>query len=231
MKPKLNVNTVVLLLTVVVLVIIIVVGITVTQSVRQLVRPLQETERAIEDQLQAILEPTPTIISNPVTIIHEMTSLSRLETASYLIEKVIIAESGQGPLGFLFGDRLILVAHGQVIAGVDLQRIAPEDITVTADGTVIVALPSAEIFVTSLDNQQSYILDRDTGVIGLNPALETDARRAAEDQILDAALEDGILAMAQRNGQQTLGQLIRALGYQEVFFTTEPAIVVPTPTG
>ena len=231
MNKKLDVNTIVLLLILIALVIVIVGGFTLMVSVRQLARPLQETEQAIEDQLQAILDPTPTILANPVTIIHEMTSLSRLETASYSIEKVIIAESGQGPMGFLFGDRLILVAHGQVIAGVDLQDIDPEDIRVTGDGTVIFALPAAEIFVTALDNQKSYILDRDTGVIGLNPALESDARRAAEDQIREASLEDGILEMAQRNAQQTLRQLILALGYQEVLFTAQPAIVVPTPTG
>lgn len=231
MNRKLDVNTIVLLLILIALVIVIVGGFALMLSVRQLTRPLLETERAIEDQLQAILDPTPTIVVNPVTIILEMASLSRLETASYTIEKVIIAESGQGPLGFLFGDRLILVAHGQVIAGVDLQEMALEDITVTGDGTVIVALPAAKIFVTALDNQKSYILDRDTGVVGLNPALESDARRAAEDQIREAALEDGILEMARRNAQQTLRQLILALGYQEVFFTAQPAIVVPTPTG
>jgi hypothetical protein len=155
-----------------------------------------------------------------VTIIHEVRSLSRLETTSYSIEKIITAESRQGPFAFLFGDRLILVAHGQVIAGVDLSKIDESDIVVSQDGKVFVALPTAEVFVTALDNERSYIYDRDTGVIGMNPALETEARRAAEEHLLDAALEDGILDTAQINAEIYLRHLIMALGFDEVLFST-----------
>ena len=189
-------------------------------------QPLEQVEQVLEEQIEEILHPTPTIIPDPVTIVLQVRNLSRLETASYTIEKVITAESGQGPLGFLFGDQLILVAHGQVIAGVDLGKMAEDAIIITPDGAVIVTLPPAEVLVATLNNQESYVFDRDTGLAGMNPALETAARQAAEEEILNAALEDGILEMAQRNAETYVRNLILTLGFSEIVFT-EPA---PFPT-
>ncbi len=187
-------------------------------AIQRLARPLEEAEQALQEQLDGIVNPTPTIIPDPITIIHEVRALSRLETATYSIEKVITAESGQGPFAFLFGDRLILVAHGQVIAGVDLSKMGEEDIVVADDGAVVVTLPPAEVLVVTLNNQKSYVYDRDTGVIGMNPALETEARQAAEEEILNAALEDGILEMAQRNAETYVLRLILSLGFRDVEF-------------
>jgi hypothetical protein len=220
-----NLNTVILLLILIVLVVAIVGGFALVGTIRRLAQPLEKVERALQEQLEEIANPTPTIIPDPVTIIRQVRNLSRLETASYTIEKVITAESGQGAFAFLFGDRLILVAHGQVIAGVDLGKMGEGDIMVTADGMVVVTLPPAEVLVVTLNNQQSYVFDRDTGLIGMNPALETEARRAAEEEILNVALEDGILEIAQQNAETYVRNLILALGFHNVIFA-QPA---PTP--
>ena len=48
--------------------------------------------------------------------------------------------------------------------------------------------------------------------------LETKARQAAEDEILTAALEDGILEQAQINAENYLISLFRSLGYPDVKF-------------
>jgi hypothetical protein len=227
MKSRPNINTVILLL---ILVALVAGGVVLVGAMRRLTRPLEEAERALEEQFAGITNPTPTIIPDPVTIIRQVRDLSRLETASYTIEKVITAESGQGTFPFLFGDRLILVARGQVIAGVDLARMEDDDILVTDDGTAIVKLPPAEVLVVTLDNQKSYVIDRDTGLIGMNPALETEARRAAEEEILNAALEDGVLETAQRNAEIYVRQLILALGFREVILAQAAPASVPTAT-
>ena len=227
MKSRPNINTVILLL---ILVALVAGGIVLVSAMRRLARPLEEAERALEEQFAGITNPTPTIIPDPMTIIRQVRDLSRLETASYTIEKVITAESGQGTFSLLFGDRLILVARGQVIAGVDLARMGEGDILVTDDGTAIVKLPPAEVLVVTLDNQKSYVIDRDTGLIGLNPALETEARRAAEEEILNAALEDGVLETAQRNAEMYVRQLILALGFREVVFAQAVPAPIPTAT-
>ena len=228
MDSKINLNTIVLL---VILLVFVVGAVVLVGSIRGMMRPLEEAERALQERVEEITNPTPTIIPDPVTIIHEVRSLSRLETASYTVEKVITAESGQGPFAFLFGDQLILVAHGQVIAGVDLGKMGEDDIVITDNGAVIVTLPPAEILVVKLDNQKSYVYDRDTGLIGVNPALETEARKAAEEEILNAALEDGILEIAQRNAETYVLKLILALGFREVRFAEVPLpATTPTPT-
>ena len=229
MNSRLNVNTLILVL---ILIALIVGGVLVVNTVQRLVRPLEEAEQALRERFEEVtdLRLTPTIVADPVTIIRQVRNLSRLETASYTVEKVITAESGQGPFAFLLGDRLLLVAHGQVIAGVDLGRMGEEDIIVAEEGKVVVTLPPAEVLVVKLDNQDSYIFDRDTGLVGMNPALESEARRAAEQEILNAALEDGILDMAQRNAEATVRQLILALGFREVIFAVSSPASLPTPT-
>jgi hypothetical protein len=228
MNSKFNLNTFLLLLILVAVVAVGVGGYMLVGTVQRLARPLEEAERALEERFEEIAHPTPTIIPDPVSIIRQVRSLSRLETASYTVEKVITAESGQGTFAFLFGDRLILVAHGQVIAGVDLGKMGEDDVILAEEGTVVVTLPAAEILVVTLDNQDSYVYDRDTGVIGMNPALETEARQAAEQEILNVALEDGILEMAQVNAETYVRNLILALGFREVIFARTADPVVPT---
>jgi len=211
-----NINTIIL---VIILITVLAGGLAVVWSIRQVTQPLAAAGRraeALQEQFERIVNPTPTIVPDPVTIVREVRSLSRLETSVYTIEKIITAESQQGPLAFLLGDRLILVAHGQVIAGVDLEKLEEDAITVEEDGSVDVVLPEAEIFVTALDNEQSYIFHRDTGVIGMKVDLETEARRVAEEEIRNAALEDGILDMAQENAETYIRHLILTLGFKEV---------------
>ena len=217
MNRSLSFGTVI---SVLILTTVLVTGVAVVWSVRQVTQPLAAAERAVQKRIEQIIQPTPTISPDPLTIVKEVQSLSRLETAAYSIEKIVTAESQQGPLAFLLGDRLILVAHGQVIAGVDLDSLDDDDITIDADGVVHVSLPEAEIFVAALSSEDSYVFDRDTGVLGQKVDLETQARQAAEVEIRRAALEDGILDMAQRNAEVTVHQLIRRLGFDGVQFTS-----------
>ena len=173
---------------------------------------------------------TPTIYPSKVTIVKSIQALSRLETVSYAVEKVITAESGQGPLGFLFGDRLLLIAYGEVIAGIDLSKLNQDDVMRGANGVVYLRSPAPEIFIATLDNERTQVYDRNTGPIGLNEQLETEARQAAERHILESALERGILEQAENNAQNVLRALILSLGFEQVSFVTEMPTPTPTPT-
>lgn len=180
--------------------------------------PVREMSDAVGTQVANVLHPTPTVIPDPVTIIHEVRSLARLETIQYSVEKIISAESRQGIFGFLVGDKILFVAHGTVIAGVDLEKMQPEDLRVE-DGVLYVNLPDAEIFIATLNNDQSYIYDRELGVLTKGDQdLETIARQAAEDEIESAAQEDGILEQAQLNAENFLHRFFLQLGYQDVIF-------------
>jgi hypothetical protein len=182
------------------------------------VQPFKDTGSRISTEVAQVLNPTPTILPDPVTIINQIRPLARLETIQYTVEKVITAEEGQELSALLFGDRLLLVAHGTVIAGVDLAQLTADDLDFR-EGILEVALPSAEVFIATLDNTKTYVYDRETGLLRKGDSdLETLARQAAETEILQAALEDGILAQAELNAQVFLERLLSDLGFKQVIF-------------
>ncbi|MBT3321502.1 MAG: DUF4230 domain-containing protein [Anaerolineae bacterium] len=179
---------------------------------------MQTQNSSMQTQVSDLLHPTPTIIPDPVTIIHDVQSLARLETIQYSVEKVITAEIGQGTFDFLFGDKLLFVAHGVVIAGIDLEKLGSDNLKLEG-GTLYVTLPLAEVFIATLDNEKSYVYDRETGALTHGDTnLETTARQAAEDEIYKAAMEDGILKLAQQNAEHFLEKFFETLGYKHVIF-------------
>jgi hypothetical protein len=181
-------------------------------------QPISDASSRLGTQVSSILNPTPTILPDPVTIINEIRPIARLETIQYTLEKVIIAEEGQELIAGLFGDRLLLVAHGTVIAGVDLSKLSAENLEFR-DGLLSIKLPDAEIFSASLDNDKTYVYDRDTGLFRkADRDLETLARQVAEAEILKAAIDDGILKQAAINAQVFLERLLEDLGYSQVIF-------------
>jgi hypothetical protein len=179
---------------------------------------IQQANDSLQTQVSQLMHPTPTIIPDPVTYINEIRALARLETIQYSVEKVITGETGQGTFASLFGDKILFVAHGIVIAGIDMEKIQPGDLHL--DGVVLyVKLPPAEIFISTLDNDKSYVYDRQTGVLTKpDPNLETQVRQVAEDEIRKAALDDGILKQAQTNAEAYLLKFFTALGYKTVLF-------------
>jgi hypothetical protein len=182
------------------------------------VQPVSDMTGELSTQVARILHPTPTVLPDPVTIINQIRPLARLETIQYTVEKVITAEVGQDSLAPLFGDKLLFVGHGYVTAGIDLQDIRSEDFLVE-DGVIRVRLPQAEIFDATLDNDKSYVYDRETGLLRHGDInLETTARQAAEEQIKQAALVDGILAQAQTNAESYMQSLLNKLGYSQIIF-------------
>jgi len=205
----------------------------VKRSAEQALAPVTNTNNALSTRVAELLHPTPTILPDPITIIHEVRSLARLETIQYTMEKVITAETNQNELGFLFGDKLIFVGHGRVIAGVDLARLRPEDMRVQGN-VLYVRLPPAEVFTVTLDNDKSYVYNRDTGILTKGDTnLETNARAAAEKEILRSAMEDGIQAQAQQNAESYLSRMFRGLGYPDVVFVNDQGnnpVATPQPT-
>ena len=197
---------------------------TVRQSAQAATAPFQQVNQAnqaLQTQVSNLLHPTPTIIPDPITYINEVRALARLETIQYSVEKVITGETGGGTFKSLFGDKILFVGHGTVIAGIDMEKLKPEDMHYE-NGVLTVKLPPAEIFIATLDNEKSYVYQRDTGILAKPDInLETLVRQNAEDEIRKAALEDGILAQAQTNAQAYLFKFFAALGYPNTIFISD----------
>jgi hypothetical protein len=212
-----------IILTLILIVIVWIAVTTISKNITSAINPLKEANSAVTTQIADLLHPTPTIIPDPVTIIREVRSLARLETSQYTVEKIITTEIGQGVFAYLLQDRLLLVAHGTVIAGVDMEKLKPGDMRVEG-GVLNVQLPDAEVFIATLDNEKTYVYDRDTGILRKAVQnLETLARQTAEKEIRAAAIEDGILETAKQNAETYLSRFFLSLGYADVIF------VQPTP--
>lgn len=217
------------LLSILILIVLVVAGYMIVQTIRETsqaatapFQALDEQSRSMQTQVANLLNPTPTIIPDPVTYINEIRALARLETIQYSVEKVITGQTGGGNFESLFGDKILFVGHGTVIAGIDMDKLRPEDMRYE-NGVLSVRLPPAEIFIATLDNEKSYVYDRDTGVLTKpDPNLETLVRQRAEEEILKGALEDGILEQAQINAEAYLLKFFNALGFPNTIFLDDP---------
>lgn len=153
-----------------------------------------------------------------VSIVREIQALERLETSTFTIEKVIEAGTPEGGVlrDFLFGDKLLLIAHGKVTAGFDLSLVQEKDIEARGD-RVRIHLPPPMILGVSLDNSETRVYDRKTGLLnGGAVNLESQAREAAEDSIKKAACAGNILTEATRQGKTFLTRMFQLAGFKEV---------------
>ncbi|MBI4315050.1 MAG: DUF4230 domain-containing protein [Chloroflexi bacterium] len=195
-------------------------GYGIVTAVNRAVAPAANAGNTLATTVAIVLPATPTPLPNGAAVVVAMRTLARLETAQFTIEKVIIKEDGQGALGALFGDRVIFVAHGDVLAGVDMAGLAQGDVTVMPGGVAFVTLPAAQVLVTTIDNDKSYVVDRQTGLLTKgNVNLETAARQEAQHEVEAAALEAGILDRAQSGAELYVRQLLATLGYTNVTIT------------
>ncbi|MBP6016765.1 MAG: DUF4230 domain-containing protein [Candidatus Promineofilum sp.] len=187
----------------------------------------------IGDRVRSLFVPaTPVILPNPATVVKQINDLSRLETASYEMEKVVTADSEQdGFLDMLLGESMIFIAYGKVYAGVDFAEMQTADLVVVDPDTVLVHLPPAKIFedIPVLDNERSFVADRDTGLLTrADPELETQVRQAAERSIREAAQSSDILTRANTNAQTYMHNFLAGLGFTEIVFTPDtPAPAAP----
>ncbi|WP_348267257.1 DUF4230 domain-containing protein [Edaphobacter paludis] len=150
-------------------------------------------------------------------VVQKIQRLNRLETVVYSLDTVIEGSKSSAVLpDLLGGDRLLMIVHGESIAGIDLSKLHPEDVRI--DGRSIhVTLPASELFVTTIDNQRTRVYARSTGLLtSADQNLESETRARAQDQLQKDALSDGILDAARKNARATVTTLLYGLGFQHV---------------
>lgn len=157
-------------------------------------------------------------VSQP-TVVNKIQQLQRLETVVYTMDKVVSGEKENPFLpNFLAGDRLLMVVHGEVVAGVDFSGLKSGDVAIE-ERRVVLRLPSAQVFSTRIDNERTKVYSRQTGLlVPVDPNLESQVRQEAERQMQQAALLDGILKTANTNARTTLTSLLQGLGFERVEF-------------
>ena len=170
-------------------------------------------------ELLAPAPPTPTIVTLP-PVIDVITRQPRLETTTFFLSTV--ADVSQ-TVGLLEQEqRVVLVACGKVVAGVDLSQLTADKI-ITSGDHVTIDLPDPILFDTLLIEDRNppctYVAFRTDGLL-LEAAkdLEGIARRQALNTFQESALGNGILAEAKGNAETEIRRLLFLVGYKSVEF-------------
>src|SRR5450432_4309739 len=178
----------------------------------------RDSGRALLSHLwSAVTGRTLTIDVSQPTVVDRIQRLQRLETVVYTMDKIVTGEKENAFFpDFLAGDRLLMMVHGEVVAGIDFSNLKPGDVRV--DGKQIhLHLPAAQVFSTRLDSAKTRVYSRQTGLlVSTDPNLETQVRQEAERKLQEAALADGILKTAQANAGATITSLLQGLGFEKV---------------
>ena len=169
--------------------------------------------------LSAATGRTITIDVSQPNVVDRIQRLQRLETVVYTMDKLVTGAK-ENPIfpDFLAGDRLLMMVHGEVVAGIDFSSLRPGDVRV--DGRQVrLHLPPSQLFSTRLDSSKTRVYSRQTGLlVSTDPNLETQVRQEAERQLQEAALADGILRTAQQNATSTITSLLQGLGFEKIEF-------------
>ncbi len=158
-----------------------------------------------------------TRIVSDASVIERIQQLQRLETVVYNMDKIVTGAKDNPLLpDFIAGDKLLMIVHGQVIAGIDFSRLKSSDIQIH-DKQIHLHLPNAQILASRLDNARTRVYSRNTGIlVHVDPNLESQVRQEAEGELLQEASLGGILNKAHDNARTTVTTLLLGLGFEKI---------------
>ncbi len=154
------------------------------------------------------------------TVVESVRDVAKLTTVEMVEYTTVEKGNDYGWLNWARGDRIFLFAVARIGAGVDMEQVSTLNFEVNEEsGQVTVQLPAPEIIFVEVDSDASQVYVRDTGLLTRgDPQLESDARQIAEEVLLNAAIEHGILDRARTNAKATIAGLLEGVGYTEVIF-------------
>jgi hypothetical protein len=172
----------------------------------------------VAGKLAALITGRPLTIVSAPDVVEKVQQLNRLETVVYSLDTVVEGNESNPMLpDALAGDRLLMIVHGQTIAGIDMSKLSPDSVQISQGRTIRLTLPPSQVFTTTLDEQKSRVYARDTGLfVKADPTLETQVRQKAQSQLQQAALSDGILDAATKNAKATVTAMLEGLGFEHV---------------
>jgi hypothetical protein len=154
---------------------------------------------------------------DPVSVVHQIQRLNELVSVKYTVQKVVGLEEQKVPFG---SEKLLLFVQAEVLAGIDLSKLAAADIKWLPGKRIQVMLPPPKIENVVIDDKESKVWDRQitwwTPWVPYNPDMERQARLKAKDTIQQAAIDMGILDQARRNAEAGIRSLLETLGVKSV---------------
>jgi hypothetical protein len=164
--------------------------------------------------------------SQPV-LLKSLEKLSTYRAASANLQVVVDVEEDAKLLpSFIKGQRTLLVAAGNVDAGVDFGGLSASAVRVNEDRTeATITLPGATLSEARIDLERTRVFDTDRGLLDrASDALgngdadqERQLLRLAQRKLADAARENPeLLVSAERNTRSMLEGMLRGLGFERV---------------
>jgi hypothetical protein len=168
--------------------------------------------------------------ANTVTVIQQIQTLADLVTVKYVVEKVVVLED----VKWYGENRVLLLAHGVVKAGINLKDLPPGAVVVSGK-TITLHLPPPQITDAYLDDKRTSVIDHTTGLLReYDKDLEQTARKTAVADLRVAARANGILNDADERARLQLAVFFHQAGYDEIKFTSQippKPPVVPSENG
>jgi hypothetical protein len=194
-------------------------GVVAVGSIGWLMLSRNSGQALLSHMWSAVTGRTLTIDVSQPTVVDRIQRLQRLETVVYTMDKIVTGAKENPVLpNFLAGDRLLMLVHGEVVAGIDFASLKPGDVTVEGKH-IRLRLPAPQMFSTRIDSGKTRVYSRQTGfLVPSDPDLETQVRQEAERQLQEAAMADGILRTAQQNAISTITSLLQGLGFEKIEF-------------
>ena len=172
------------------------------------------------DTVEEIIPAEPIERIGSVTV-EQIQQLAELTTVRTVAATTVQKGTDRGWLNWAAGDQVSMLAVAEIGAGIDLGQLDDGDIRADPEErTVRMTLPPPTIPSVAVDNEASHVYDRDTGIFTQgDPDLERSARLAAEEILVEEAIEAGLLAEAERSARLVLTDFLRALGYETIEIT------------
>jgi hypothetical protein len=160
---------------------------------------------------------SPSATLDPASVVHQIQRLNELVSVKYTVQKVVGLEEQKVPFG---SEKLLLFVQAEVLAGIDLSKLASADIKWLPAKRMQVMLPPPKIEHVVIDDKETKVWDRQitwwTPWVPYNPDLERQARLKAKDAIQQAAIDMGILDQARRNAEAGIRSLLETFGVKSV---------------
>ena len=182
---------------------------------------VHQARQGFAGRLAAMVTGRPLNVVSAPMVVDKVQRLNRLESVVYSLDTVVEGDKSSAVLpDALAGDKILMIVHGDTIAGVDMGQIKPDDVQITEGGgsrSIKLVLPASQVFLTTIDNAHTRVYSRDTGLfVAADPNLETETRAKAQQQLQQAALTDGILDAASKNARATVTAMLEGLGFEHV---------------
>lgn len=164
--------------------------------------------------------------SNPA-LLQSLQRLSEYRAARANLQQIVDVEKDAKLIpSFVKGERIVMVAAGQVDAHVDFRRVGPRSLQVSEDRReVVITLPAAQLSPARLDLARTRVVEHDRGMLDKAGDLLGDGGADEERRLLllaqrkldtAATADRDLLPAAERNTRAMLERLARGLGFERV---------------